>query len=431
MTFVIASQTNNEGRTKFSRTCQISGFTYSRIPNGAIFQQHFFQLIPPKFLGPLRGPFFCVKLRAGMRLGLIDDIYASSFAPELWPRVMDELSRMTHARGGVLFAASAKGLNWTSSERVRDDMAAYATQGWLTRASDRRARLLALRHSGFLVEGDIYTREELERDPTFSEFLRPRGLGWTVSTCLTLPTGDELFICLNRDYARGPVEKTYVDRLDELRPHLARGALMAARLHLTRARIASETLALIGLPALVLDQKGKIIAANHLIEDMSAHIRWRAFDSLTLADPIADRMLRDAIAAINMDRHTAPRSFPVRGERSEARLVAHLIPIRGVARDILTRCAATLILTPLGAPMAPDEALVQSLFDLTPAEARVARGLSVGRSVEEIAARSATSRNTVRAQVRGVLEKTGCSRQAEAVALLVGIAAATPKLPAE
>jgi DNA-binding CsgD family transcriptional regulator len=39
-----------------------------------------------------------------------------------------------------------------------------------------------------------------------------------------------------------------------------------------------------------------------------------------------------------------------------------------------------------------------------------------------IAAQGGVSRNTVRTQLRGVLEKTGCSRQAEVVALLSGIA---------
>ena len=44
-----------------------------------------------------------------------------------------------------------------------------------------------------------------------------------------------------------------------------------------------------------------------------------------------------------------------------------------------------------------------------------------GDTLGEIAATGHVSRNTVRTQVRGVLEKTGCSRQAEVIALLGGI----------
>ena len=48
---------------------------------------------------------------------------------------------------------------------------------------------------------------------------------------------------MTRRTERGPFERAVVQKLDGLRPHLARSALMSARLQLERARIASETLA--------------------------------------------------------------------------------------------------------------------------------------------------------------------------------------------
>jgi DNA-binding CsgD family transcriptional regulator len=81
-----------------------------------------------------------------------------------------------------------------------------------------------------------------------------------------------------------------------------------------------------------------------------------------------------------------------------------------------------LALTPVTLPQAPPVELVQSLFDLTPAEARVARDLTTGQTVEEIATSGSVSIATVRSQVRGIMEKIGCRRQAEVVALLSGIA---------
>jgi DNA-binding CsgD family transcriptional regulator len=357
-----------------------------------------------------------------MKQELVDRIYASSFAPELWPEVMDELSSLAEARGGVLFAANPKGLNWKSSESVAEHMDAYATQGWIQRGQTRRARQLELNHAGFVIEADIFSLEELERDPTFSEFLRPRGLGWTVSTAMPLPTGDDLFICINRDYRRGPVERAVVEQLDELRPHLARGAFMAARMQLERARVASETLALIGLPALVLGPNGRVLAANGLIDAMRTHVRWRAHNGFSLRDETADKLLADAIVSLHDDRSAAPRSFPARDPEAGTPMIVHLIPIRGAARDIFAGCSAVLAMTPVGAPHAPPAELVQSLFDLTPAEARVARSLVVGKSIEDIASDGAVSRNTVRTHLRGVMEKTGCNRQAEVVALLGGLA---------
>jgi DNA-binding CsgD family transcriptional regulator len=161
---------------------------------------------------------------------------------------------------------------------------------------------------------------------------------------------------------------------------------------------------------------------------MTGHVQWRAFDAVSLKDVAADRLLRDAIAAINREpAASGVRSFPVRNPETEAPMVAHVIPIRLSARDIFLRCAAVLALTPVTTPQAPPVELVQSLFDLTPAEARVARSLAVGRTVKDIASDGGVSPATVRTHVRGVLEKTGCSRQADVVALLAGIV--QPRMP--
>jgi hypothetical protein len=96
-------------------------------------------------------------------------------------------------------------------------------------------------------------------------------------------------------------------------------------------------------------------------------------------------LLRDAVATIDLAGASSVRSFPVRDADTQAMMVAHVVPIRLSARDIFVRCAAALVLTPVTLPRAPPADLVQSLFDLTPAEARVARDLSSGETVEGIA----------------------------------------------
>ena len=181
---------------------------------------------------------------------------------------------------------------------------------------------------------------------------RPRGVGWAVGTAIPIPTGEKLTLVLTRRTERGPVERAVVQKLDELRPHLARSALMSARLQLERARIASETLAALGLPALVLNEQGKVLAANPLIEALTGYVQWRAQDRVSLKDRAADNLLRDAIAAIDV-AGGAVRSFPVRDAAADAMMVAHVIPIRLSARDIFVRCAAALVLTPVTLPQAP------------------------------------------------------------------------------
>jgi len=214
-----------------------------------------------------------------------------------------------------------------------------------------------------------------------------------------------------------------VRQLDLLRPHLARSALMSARLHLERARAVADALEMLGLPALVFAFDGRALAANALIQGETVHVRWRARDHFTLNNKTADAMFRNALASLGVDDPPTIRSFAVRDAASVAAKVAHVVPIRGASRDIFARCAGVLMLTPVALPTAPPVELIQSLFDLTPAEAGVARHLTSGENLHRIAAAGGVSTNTVRTQLRSVLKKTGCARQAEVVALLSGLAA--------
>ena len=328
----------------------------------------------------------------------VDQIYECSFVPELWPHVLAQLANIASARTGWLFIAEGDGYRLSvSNEIVRPVIEPLVRDGTVAR-SQRFAKLIAAHHPGFLREVDIYTDDELRSDPLYRDHIYPRGLGHAAATTFVLPTHDRILISLEREKARGPVEPDAVEKLDALRSHIARSALAAARLQLERARAASATLAALGLPALVLDDKRKVLAANQLIEALTGIILWRPHDHVGLTDKAADQLLHTSVATINSMSGGCVRSFPVRATDADAGAarVAHVIPVRLSARDIFSRCVAVLILTPVTLPHAPPIELVQSLFDLTPAEARVARSLASGKAVETIAADAEVSANTKR-----------------------------------
>jgi DNA-binding CsgD family transcriptional regulator len=62
--------------------------------------------------------------------------------------------------------------------------------------------------------------------------------------------------------------------------------------------------------------------------------------------------------------------------------------------------------------------MIQGLFDLTSAEARVARAIAQQKTTEGIAAEFSVSRETVRTQIKSVLAKTGFKRKSDLAALL-------------
>ncbi len=352
-------------------------------------------------------------------LDLVDSIYESAFIPEKWPGVLDRLATIADAHGGCFATGNGRTYStWTASSVLQPGMERLFETDLLNR-SQRQERVLATGHSGFVRDCDIYTAGELDRNPLYRDFLRPAGLGNAAGTAFRMPTGDIFIISVERALSKGPVDKTAIAQLNAFRPRIGRAAFLSARQSLTRARAASDTLAMIGLPAIVMHESGKVLAANDLIENYKDHLVWRAADRFAFNDRDANALLQKAVETIEFAG--AVRSFVVRSVDQGAAMVAHVLPLRGSARDIFLRCAAVLVLTPLTMPDAPPIELVQSLFDLTPAEARVARSIAAGETILEIAHGGGVSQHTVRTQMRGVLGKTGCRRQAEVAALLSGI----------
>jgi DNA-binding CsgD family transcriptional regulator len=355
-----------------------------------------------------------------MDVGLIDRIYECGFVPELWPEVLRETSKLSGSAGASVFVTNPDVSAWTSSRNAHDITSRFIKDGWYWRGQLMK-RVHASDHPGFLRDVDICTPEELREEPIYRDSWSRMGLGWGAATAFSLPTGDALSIVLSRVTQDGPASPETIRMLDMLRPHLARTAVMSARLQLERAKAAGDALAALGLAALVFGENGKVLVANTLMETLPEVIRWRAADRVMLLDRNADTLLHDALSRIGLPDNSGVRSFPVREGATGALRVGHLLPIRFSARDIFVRSAAVFVLMPVSAPAAPPLELLRSLFDLTAAEARVARGLATGKVVEEIAGDSGVSPSTVRSQVRAVLQKTGCERQTDVVALMGGL----------
>jgi DNA-binding CsgD family transcriptional regulator len=352
-----------------------------------------------------------------MSESLIELIYESAFVPELWTKVLDQLAGIAGARGGALYLPGPAGLQCAVSEGLQELVTDYIVGDWAGRTK-RRARINSSAFKGFVGDRQLFSQEEIELDPIYKEFLRPRGFGWAAAA--TLPAGGDrtVILGLERDYVRGHVEASALDQLNELYPHLVRSSIVASRLRLERARLATETLSLLGLPALIIDFNGRVLAANDLAVALNDFVRWLAKDRIALKDRRAEASLKQSLKRLLSGADIAKHSFPACAPECHGLMVVHVLPIRGMARDVFDAGSAMIVLSPLGAARTPSIGLIRSIFGLTPQEARIAQGLVLGATLDELAAKGGVSRNTVRTQLRAVLEKTGCKRQAEVIALL-------------
>jgi DNA-binding CsgD family transcriptional regulator len=88
--------------------------------------------------------------------------------------------------------------------------------------------------------------------------------------------------------------------------------------------------------------------------------------------------------------------------------------------------SCVLVITAVVHPEIASTQVIQGLYDLTPAEARIARGIASGKTVNDLASEAGLAAGTVRQQLKSVFSKTGVSRQAELVGMLVGSALSFP-----
>jgi DNA-binding CsgD family transcriptional regulator len=66
----------------------------------------------------------------------------------------------------------------------------------------------------------------------------------------------------------------------------------------------------------------------------------------------------------------------------------------------------------------PSDAVLQGLFNMTPAEARVTRAVAQRCTIAETARRLELSQETVRSQLKAALAKTGLSRKLDLAVML-------------
>lgn len=356
---------------------------------------------------------------AAMQEKLVDRIYETPFFPELWPGVLSDLSILSGGISGELFTVDADHKsNWAASQIMVPLMQKFLDGGYGPR-NTRVIRAAERRYAGFIADIELMTQQEIDSDPIYIEILRPAGIGWTAGTTIQVSTGDMLVFGFERSIDRGAHDRPSLDMLDRFRPHLARAGLLTARLSLQQAQNATDTMERLGLPAVAIGRQGQAVAVNSLFQQTAPHMSIGAFNQVKIADPRAALLLRESTDRVRTGKQGIA-SIPVPGSADAPPTILHVLPIRRGARDLFQNTLLLLVATPVGTPHVPKEGLLAGLFDLSPAEDRLARALVDGMTAQDCAAAFSVSIETIRSQVKSIFAKTGTTRQSDLIQLLSG-----------
>lgn len=345
---------------------------------------------------------------------LVASIYEAGALPDRWPALMDQLAAVVGALGGNLIQADATGIRMISSPRIAPLAHEFEREG-LQQGNPRVGRMMAhSQYPGFRTDLDLNTREEMAASPAY-RFLVRHGADSGAGTVIQGSRDDCLIFAVEAfpDHDAG---RHALPMLDSLRPHLARALVLSSQLQLERYRAAVQALETIGVPAALLDGLGRVRAANPAFASELGGVLLDGGQRLRATDALADEAL--AAALERMRATSEGRSIALRNSTGFGQAALHLVPVRGEARDLFTDTLCFALIASGGNRAMPGTDLLQALFDLTPAEARVARAISSGGNPNVIARDAGTSPETVRSQLKQVFLKTSTRRQNELTALL-------------
>jgi len=275
---------------------------------------------------------------------------------------------------------------------------------------------------------DVLSDKELEESDYYRHYLQPVGLFHILGVDTAEPGGMLARLRFSRrsDEPRFNAEERRL--LEHIAPHLRR----AIQIYATISRRTSErdiyagAVYQLAVASIILDEQARVLSANPVAQvlleqgdGLSLKGQWLHIEGRDI-----NKELQQAVANIIRAQHQGEPSVvralrvPRSSGRSDLGLVVRPVPVSKWSEGQSSPSAAIFISDPDLHESASRQTLAE-LFELTPAEANLAILLARGLSLAEVSDTQNVSQHTARAQLKSIFAKTGVSRQAELVRLVI------------
>jgi DNA-binding CsgD family transcriptional regulator len=356
--------------------------------------------------------------------GLLDDLYENTTRPEHWPLFLEKIAHLFHAdtatlrltdlNDPVIHHSFSTGFNQTINEF-------YESEG-VERDTFREA--LASSPLGKAIESKaVISDREFENSTHYQTVFRPNGNFYAMGAQFERQNGQALHIGIHRPRRRGHFCRHELNALEMFSPHLRRVTRLSHLFADLNQALDDAHHALDQLPFGVwhMDANLRIRWMNSTAEEaLAAHTyglgvrsnRLRAFSGSGSGSlpTMAGRLIENLslIETLKLGE-TGACLVMMQSRRSGSEF--HIG--RSIAQGILC-----FLLDP-GRPARLNQSQLAIMYQLTPAECRLATLLVSGLDVNEASALLQISRHTGRTQLKSIMRKTGVRRQASLQRILL------------
>ena len=362
-------------------------------------------------------------------LSVIERLYEAVTCPASWPAFVERLAVLLSCPGAhYLSLQRTTGRLMSSlfvgySEEINRQYLDY----WFPH--DPRLTLLPGADSGhWACYHHVINEQEVAGRCFYRDFLAPVGIRYMTTLSGETHRGVMPVLTLFRGADQAPMGETESLLLEQLRPHFVRAMrLQLETQHLERRiQTLERTLHALDYPVLLVQKSGVVDFSNRTAREwLAGNGHFTLKDGEVKARNSEDqlqfcRLLRQAID----DRRCGILALRCPGGGKPWQMIFCPVEPESSHDTVHREESCLIIVANPNARASLTLENLQSLFGLTTATARVALGLAEGKSLHEIAIENGVSINTVRSQIKQVMDRTGSHRQAE----LVSVVSALPRL---
>lgn len=362
-------------------------------------------------------------IRAAWNLPAIEAAFtAAAIDSSRWTEAMEVVFETIPCTGVALMPVRVHFPSMPCSASVAELSDAYLNDGWQSR--DVRYRgLPALFRTGVTSDLAFATAEQLAKDPFYQELLAPHDCQWFAG--IKVESQHEVrCLTLQRSAVLGPFSEDELKSLASFSRSLDGTAALAYALNFAKAEAALAAFEISETAVFLLNIKAEVSLMNPSAERLLGRDLKVVGGRLTSSSQAATAALDRSLGALLLDptpRSSMPPVVLLRPGEARRPLLAHAMRLPHVTADVFGAARAAVVMTDLGRRPDPPEEVLRSVFGLTVMQAKLARLVAAGLSLETIGDRLGIAQHTVRSHLKQVFAKTETHRQAELAAMLSGI----------
>lgn len=301
-------------------------------------------------------------------------------------------------------------------------------------ASAYREHFFALDPFIHLPLGEVVTlaelipAEQLEKSEYYSQYLQPAGVFHIVGADTREPGGMIANLRVSRGLGEKPFDDSHKRLIAMVVPHLTRSLQFHARLNLIESERDLYAIAVdkMAVGTVMLNDEGKVLNSNTMASQILAEkdglsvLKQQLHISNAQQGHELQKLLANFTAQTTESKPAVAEAMRISrpSGKADLGLVIRPIPTSEWSEGESFPTIAVFISDP-EQQTETSQQVITRLFGFTPAEAALAMLLAKGLSLAEASEQQSISQHTARAQLKSVFAKTGVTRQAELVRLII------------